>query len=121
MPPFATSRLVILLLLALLGLGPGRLGRGGAPGLLERAPAEQAHGLCHRRRPTPPRRASCPARRASPVFDVDGTLIVERPLFFVVEVALARLKAVCPDYGNKGPEQRGPVRGPPMVGTASTC
>ncbi|MCF8033795.1 MAG: haloacid dehalogenase-like hydrolase [Desulfarculaceae bacterium] len=46
-----------------------------------------------------------PVRRIAS-FDVDGTLIVERPLFFVLEVALARLDEVCPDYGQKGPGQR---------------
>ncbi|MCB2225789.1 MAG: haloacid dehalogenase-like hydrolase [Desulfarculaceae bacterium] len=44
------------------------------------------------------------ARIAS--LDADGTLIVERPLFFVLEVALARLKEVCPAYGEKGAPQK---------------
>ena len=43
-----------------------------------------------------------PARRIAS-FDVDGTLIVERPLFFVLEVALARLGQICPDHGQQGP------------------
>jgi phosphoserine phosphatase len=38
-------------------------------------------------------------------FDVDGTLIAEKPLFFTVEVALARLGRICPGYGRQGAEQ----------------
>ncbi len=46
-----------------------------------------------------------PAPERIAVFDADGTLICERPLFFVVEVALARLRDVCPEYGKQGPDQ----------------
>ncbi|MCB2191670.1 MAG: haloacid dehalogenase-like hydrolase [Deltaproteobacteria bacterium] len=53
--------------------------------------------------PASPGFVPAPARIAA--FDLDGTLISERPNFFVLEVALARLKAVCPAFGQKGPRQ----------------
>jgi hypothetical protein len=43
-------------------------------------------------------------------FDVDGTLMVERPLFFVAEVAKDRLQAICPAYGRQGPVQAAQCR-----------
>lgn len=46
-----------------------------------------------------------PAPERVAAFDLDGTLITERPNFFVLEVALARLKAVCPAFGQQGPKE----------------
>jgi len=46
-----------------------------------------------------------PAAERIAVFDADGTLICERPLFFVVEVALTRLQDICPEYGKQDPDQ----------------
>ena len=45
-----------------------------------------------------------PAARVA-AFDLDGTLITERPNFFVLEVARARLKAICPAFGRQGPKE----------------
>ncbi len=45
-----------------------------------------------------------PAERVA-AFDVDGTLIVERPNFFVLEVALERLRGLCPAFGQQGPSE----------------
>jgi len=46
-----------------------------------------------------------PAPERIAAFDVDGTLIAEKPFFFTVEVALARLERICPGYGRQGEEQ----------------
>lgn len=46
-----------------------------------------------------------PAPQRVAAFDVDGTLITERPNFFVLEVALARLRDICPAFGKQGPRQ----------------
>jgi phosphoserine phosphatase len=43
-----------------------------------------------------------PAAQRVAAFDLDGTLITERPNFFVLEVALARLKAICPAFARQG-------------------
>ncbi|BEQ16823.1 HAD family hydrolase [Desulfoferula mesophila] len=46
-----------------------------------------------------------PAPQRVAAFDLDGTLITERPNFFVLEVALARLKAICPAFAEQGAQE----------------
>ena len=45
-----------------------------------------------------------PAERIA-AFDLDGTLIMERPAPFVAEIALVWLGEHCPGFGDKGPQQ----------------
>ncbi|MCF8042136.1 MAG: haloacid dehalogenase-like hydrolase [Desulfarculaceae bacterium] len=46
-----------------------------------------------------------PAPERVAAFDLDGTLITERPNFFVLEVALKRLRDICPAFGKQGPKE----------------
>jgi phosphoserine phosphatase len=45
-----------------------------------------------------------PAERIA-AFDLDGTLVVERPLPFVMEVSVAWLRDNCPGFAGRGPRQ----------------
>jgi len=45
-----------------------------------------------------------PAERIA-AFDMDGTVIAERPLPFVMDISLVWLKRHCPGFGKKGPKQ----------------
>jgi len=46
-----------------------------------------------------------PAEERIAAFDMDGTLIAEKPVPFVIDISLVWLKKHCPGFGQKGPKE----------------
>lgn len=55
---------------------------------------------------TPGDPAFLPPRERVAAFDLDGTLLSEKPHFFVMQAAFARLWRVCPELGQKNPNPK---------------
>ena len=108
MPRLKPSRVLLCLLVLLLLAPSARAGEGPLASWNQPLRGELIAFAAAAADPASPGYA--PAAQRIAVFDLDGTLVVERPLFFVVEVALARLGSICPDYGQKGPAQAAQCR-----------
>ncbi len=55
---------------------------------------------------TPGGKDFMPAEERIAAFDLDGTVIAEKPVPFVIDISLVWLKKHCPGFGQKGPQEK---------------